>query len=69
MDARSYTSVGSAQRYVAPPLFTSFVLANQTGIVAELKTNLDANRHTTVNERAAVNSMLVLNKIRTVSSC
>ena len=68
MDAISFAA--TAKRHASTAYFDSFVLQScQLGVVAKLKANLDANRHTTVNERAAVNSMLVLNKIRTVRSC
>ena len=68
MDAISFTA--TVKRHASISYFDNFVLtSSQLGVVASLKANLDANRHTTVNERAAVNSMLVLNKIRMVGSC
>ena len=67
MDAISFTA--SVKRHSSIAYFDNFVLTScQLGVVAKLKANLDANRHTTVNERSAVNSMLVLNKIQTVRS-
>lgn len=68
MDAISFAA--TAKRHASVAFFDHFVVTScQLGVVVILKDNLDANRHTTVNERSAVNSMLVLNKIRTVRSC
>lgn len=64
IDAKSYAG---PIRHLSASRYGEFASSCQIGIVGRLKANLDANKHTTVNERAAVNSMLVLNKIRTVS--
>lgn len=66
MDAISFTAI--PKRYASVSAFDQFVVTCHLGVVSKLKASLDANRHTTVNERAAVNSMLVLNKIRMVRS-
>lgn len=65
MDARTYAA--PTIRHASASLFADFAKSCNATVVDKLKANLKANQYTTVNERAAVNSMLVLNKIRTVS--
>ena len=66
MDARSYNAPTGA-KHASADKFTSFALSSNVGISGKLLANLKANSRTMVNERAAVNSMLVLNKIQSVS--
>ena len=64
-DAKTYGA--PTKKYASQSGFNNFAKICNATMVDKLKANLRANQHTTVNERAAVNSMLVLNKIRTVS--
>lgn len=65
MDARTYAA--PIKSHASASTFANFAKSCNATVVDKLKVNLKANQYTTVNERAAVNSMLVLNKIRTVS--
>ena len=66
MDAKSYNATPANVKFASGPQYAQFAQSTNYGISVKLLANFKANSQTSVNEHVAVNSMLVLNKIRTV---
>ncbi len=67
MDGRHYSAPPEAARHANVVQYNDFVRGVQGSISVKLVEIFKANAHTNVNLKAAVNAMLVLNKIKLVS--